>query len=97
MSPSSILSLSLLLDVRLSTSLRSFASIVHGLVVCLSCLVTSQAGKGASNRACDTVADTGPKILHLSLSFLCLTFLVLADAFLFETLCAKGATDELLS
>jgi hypothetical protein len=94
MSPGSILCLGLLLNIRLSTSLRRFSRIVELLVMGLPRFVPSQAREGTADCPRDSVAHARPKILDLPLCFLCLTFLVLTDALFLETLCAKGSADE---
>jgi hypothetical protein len=92
-----LLSLSLLLNIHLRTTLCRLASIMHSLVMSLARLVTRKARESTSNTSLETIGHTIAEVAHLSLRFLCLTLLVLASTFLLQPLGAEGGANELFA
>lgn len=93
----SLLSLGLLGDLALNTSLQSLALVVLKLSALLLGLIASQTSESAANSAADTVADALAQVADLTLSFLGLSLGVLLLASLAHTLKPQCATESLLS
>lgn len=73
-------SLSLLLNVRLGTTLQRLAGIVLLLVFGLSSLITREASDSTTNGASDTVADASTQVRELAAGLLLLSLEVLLAA-----------------
>jgi len=93
----SLLSLGLLGDLALNTSLQSLALVVLKLSALLLGLIASQTSESAANSAADTVADALAQVADLTLSFLGLSLGVLLLASLAHTLESPRATESLLA
>ena len=93
----SLLSLGLLGDLALDTSLQSLALVVLKLPALLLGLISSETSEGAANGATDTVTDTLAQVADLTLGLLGLSIGVLLLASLSHTLESQRATESLLA
>lgn len=82
----SSLSLSLLLDVVLSTALLGFSLCTHLIIVSLATLIASQTSDRAANSALCPVGNAAAKIVQLALGLLLLSFEILLTTRGFEGL-----------
>ena len=91
------LPLSLLVKISLNTTLGSFAGIVLSFSPGLLLAVASKACDSSTNATSDAVRDALAEIADLALSFLTLSFLVLADALLLQTFGADKVSNHLFA
>jgi hypothetical protein len=81
-----VLSLSLLLDIVLDTTLTGLALGTELVVVSLLLLVAGEVGDGASDSTLNTVTDTRSQVTELTLSLLVASLKVLLTTLLLQGL-----------
>ena len=89
--------LSLLVQIRLDTTLHRLALVVLSLPLGLLCSITRKTSNGTANRTANTVGDTLAQVTELALSLLALALLVLLDALLLQALGADETANEFLA